>query len=66
MITPPFFIPNSTVYLESKNVPTVSIISTVRKAFGEMLVIGARKFPAAPLTRISISPCFSRTFLIVA
>ncbi len=59
MITPPFFIAYCTVNLDNKKVPTVSIISTFLKALGDKFSKGHKKFPAAPLTKMSISPCFS-------
>ena len=58
MITPPFFMECWTVYFERRKVPTVSIMRTVRKAFGERFSKGQRKLPAAPLTRISMPPNF--------
>lgn len=65
-MTPPLFMLSSEVYLERRKVPTVSIIRTVLNALGERFQMGDRKFPAAPLTSISISPCFYKTIFMVA
>ena len=65
MMTPYVFMLCSTVYFDSKKVPTVSIIKTVRKALGDSVEIGLKKLPAAPLTKTSICPCFCITSLTV-
>ncbi len=65
IIIPPFLKACSLQYLDNKKVPTVSIIKTVLKAFGDNFYTGHKKFPAAPLTKTSIFPNFYTTFLTV-
>jgi hypothetical protein len=47
-------------------VPKVSISRTVRKPLLDSLAADAKKFPAAPLTKISIFPNYSTNYLQAA